>query len=65
MAKRKRKPHRKYRSKYYRKYGYSIKDVVMFTGWSYGSVHAAFQVPSERRAMLELVKVEEECSVVR
>ncbi len=61
MAKKKRKPHRKYRSKYYNKYGYSIKDVAMWTGWSYGAVWLAFQVPAERKAMLALVKAEEAC----
>ena len=56
-----RKKHRKYKSKYYRKYGYSIKDVVTQLGWSYGTVHAYFQDPFKRKEMLDLVKIERGC----
>ncbi len=59
MAKKKRKTHCKYQSKYYRKYGYSIKDAMAWTGWSMGSCWQAFQKPASRKAMLELIKLEE------
>ncbi len=60
MAKRKkRKESRKYRSKYYREYGYSVGDVCKWIGWSYGTVWAYFQEPAKRKEMLDLVKIEE------
>jgi len=57
-----RKKHRKYNSKYYRKYGYSIKDASTILGWSYGTVHAYFQDAVKRREMLGLLKVESACN---
>lgn len=56
-----RRKHKKYRSKYYMTYGYSIRDVMMWLGWSYGTVHAYFQDPFKRKEMLDLVKLEESC----
>lgn len=49
----------KYKSKYLRKYGYSTIDCMRWLGWSYGSVHDAFQDPKKRKEMLKLVKIEE------
>ena len=58
----KRKPYKKYESKYYKKYGYSIKDIVVLLEWSYGTVWAYYQTPAKRKEMLELVELEEQCN---
>jgi len=57
----KKKKYKKYDSKYFKKYGYSIKDVCVSLGWSYGTVHAYFQDSEKRKVMLALVKTEENC----
>jgi len=54
-----RKQPKKYNSKYYKKYGYSIKDCMEATGWSCGTVHTYFQDSFKRKQMLDLVKLEE------
>ncbi len=50
---------KKYTSKYFRLYGYSIKDICKILGWSYGTVHAHYNNKELRKSMLEYVKVEE------
>jgi len=54
-----RRVQKKSKSKYYTKYGYSIKDVCMWLGWSTGTVWAYFQDKDKRKEMLALVKKEE------
>lgn len=53
----KRNKKKKYDSKYFRLYGYSIRDVCGILGWSYGTVHGYFQDTKKRKEMLGLVKV--------
>lgn len=50
---------KKYTSKYYRLYGYSIRDVCEILGWSHGTVHAYFNNKKLRKAMLQLVSAKE------
>jgi hypothetical protein len=64
MAKKKRKKHKKYDSKYYVKYGYSVKDVMKYLPWSYGIIWLYFQDTKKRKEMLKLVEIEKECIVL-